>query len=258
MADTTTHPEWSALLVDAVTRPGRIAAAYSAFHHYSTGNQLLALFQCFGRGISPGPINTFVGWKEIGRYVRKGEKALTLCMPVTVKRKPREEAEEDDTFTKFIYRPNWFALAQTAGADYVPPPPPGWDESAALAAMNVQRVPFADTNGNVQGYARGRTVAVSPIAFAPHRTLFHELAHVLLGHTGEAGTLSDDDAMPRSLAEAEAESVALLCCESLALGGADYSRGYIQSWLSGETIPERSAQRIFKAADTILKSGQPK
>jgi len=36
---------------------------------------------------------------------------------------------------------------------------------------------------------------------------------------------------------------------------ADYCRGYIQNWLQGGTIPERSAQRIFAAADKILKAG---
>ena len=54
---------------------------------------------------------------------------------------------------------------------------------------------------------------------------------------------------PRSLREVEAESVALLCCESLALEGADYARGYIQHWLSrgsgfnADAIPEMSAPK---------------
>jgi hypothetical protein len=47
--------------------------------------------------------------------------------------------------------------------------------------------------------------------------------------------------------------VALLCCESLGLPVAEFSRGYIQYWV-GE-IPERSAQKIFHAADLILKAG---
>ena len=55
--------------------------------------------------------------------------------------------------------------------------------------------------------------------------------------------------------EVEAESVALLCLESLGMDGAEYCRGYIQNWLQGSTIPERSAQRIFAAADKILKAG---
>jgi hypothetical protein len=54
----------------------------------------------------------------------------------------------------------------------------------------------------------------------------------------------------------EAEAVALLLCESLQLPSAEYSRGYIQSWLRGDVIPEKSAMKIFGAADRILKAGQ--
>jgi hypothetical protein len=39
-------PKWSALLIEAVTKPGLIMKAYSAFYSYSTGNQILALVQC--------------------------------------------------------------------------------------------------------------------------------------------------------------------------------------------------------------------
>jgi len=38
--------------------------------------------------------------------------------------------------------------------------------------------------------------------------------------------------------------------------GVEHCRGYIQSWHGqGNPIPERSAQRILKAADQILKVG---
>ena len=68
--------------------------------------------------------------------------------------------------------------------------------------------------------------------------------------------MNDGETLPRSLKEAEAESVALICLESLGMPGAEYCRGYIQNWLSGAEIPERSAQRIFSAADKILKAGR--
>jgi hypothetical protein len=64
------------------------------------------------------------------------------------------------------------------------------------------------------------------------------------------------------LREVEAEAVAMLCCEALNLEGADYCRGYIQNWLrpvvasNGEAIPEKSAQKIFRAADQILRAGR--
>jgi hypothetical protein len=122
----------------------------------------------------------------------------------------------------------------------------------------VTEVPFDAMNGNAMGYARDRSIAVSPLSALPHKTTFHELAHVLLGHTGEDVGLHDDEDTPRNLQEVEAESVALLCLAALDLPGVEHCRGYIQSWWkSGEPIPERSAQRILKATDQILKAGAP-
>ena len=85
---------------------------------------------------------------------------------------------------------------------------------------------------------------------------------MILGHTTEA-EFADADSTPRSLREVEAESVALLCCESLGLEGAEYCRGYVQNWLNrgsssdSEMIPEKSAQKIFRAADQIIRAGRP-
>jgi hypothetical protein len=80
-------------------------------------------------------------------------------------------------------------------------------------------------------------------------------AHVLLGHTAE-GEQNDGELTPRNLRECEAEAVAMLCCAALGLPGVEFSRGYIQSWWGASNpIPERSAQRILKAADQILKAG---
>src|SRR2546427_13035654 len=102
-------PKWSALLVEAVNKPGTIMKAYSAFWNYSLGNQLLALVQCQLRGIQPGPINTFPKWQELGRHVKRGERALTLCMPITRKRRD-EESDDENTFTTFVHRAKWFVL----------------------------------------------------------------------------------------------------------------------------------------------------
>jgi len=71
--------------------------------------------------------------------------------------------------------------------------------------------------------------------------------------------VSHYDALTR---EVEAEAVALLCCEVLGIEGSAFCRGYIQNWLrpavngNGEAIPEKSAQKIFRAADQILRAGR--
>ena len=250
------RPTFATLLERAVSEPGKIAEAYSAFHGYSRGNQLLAAFQCGARGIPCGPINSFLGWKRLGRHVTRGQHALSLWMPVTRKVERDEGDDGPDVITRFILTPRWFALAQTEGEPMPAPETPTWDRARALAALDVQEIPFDLPDGNVQGFARGRSIAISPVAAMPVKTTFHELGHVLLGHTGEGDT-SDGADLPRSLREVEAESVALLCLESLGLEGAEYARGYVQHWLRGEVIPERSAQRIFKAADQILSAGRP-
>ncbi len=253
-------PKWSTLLVEAVNKPGLIMKAYSAFWPYSIGNQLLALVQCHLRGIQPGPINTFPKWQTLGRVVKRGERALTLCMPITRKRRDKD-SDDEHTFTSFVHRARWFVVSQTIGSELGPVTIPGWDAERALAGLSIERIAFDKTDGNVQGFARARQVAINPVAQLPHKTLFHEMAHVLL-HTSE-GDFTDTEQTPRKLHEVEAESVALLCCEALNLAGADYARGYIQHWLyqgigyDADAIPEKSAQKIFRAADQILRAGRP-
>jgi hypothetical protein len=66
----------------------------------------------------------------------------------------------------------------------------------------------------------------------------------------------DGDITPRNLRECEAKAVALLRCAALELPGVEHCRGYIQSWCGAKNpIPERSAQRVLKVADQILKAG---
>src|SRR5688572_17320538 len=98
------------LLRSAVIEPGTISAAYRQFHSYSLGNQLLAWAQCVERGITPGPIATYQRWRELGRQVKRGEKAITLCRPVTVKRSTTADdgTEETTAATWFVFKPFWF------------------------------------------------------------------------------------------------------------------------------------------------------
>ena len=109
------------LLEEAVTKPGTLMRAYSLFWNYSLGNQILALIQANRRGIALGPIASFNRWKELGRHVKRGEKAIELCMPVMCKRTITEqgqdgnETETEITFKRFVFRRNWFMLSQPMG-----------------------------------------------------------------------------------------------------------------------------------------------
>jgi N-terminal domain of anti-restriction factor ArdC len=255
--------DFAALLQSAVEEPGNVRTSYSMFWNYSLGNQMLALGQCISRGIDPGPIATFNGWRQHGRFVKKGEKAIVLCMPVASKKAitiheggKDQGRQETITFTRFMRKPNWFVLSQTDGDEYKPENPPGFDFKRALKALDIERVEFAILDGNCHGYADKRTVAVSPVAPLPERTLLHEIAHVLLGHTAEGPMTDSTERTPCDIRELEAEATGTLCCAALGIGDLNESRRYIQSWYRSKTIPEPSARKIFQAVDTILKAGR--
>ena len=248
---------FSQMLRDAVNQPGILSEAYSTFHNYSIGNQMWAWSQCVARDIPLGPIATFKRWQELGRSVQKGQKAISLIMPVTIAKKDAQGERTGDVFQMFTVRNGWFVMSQTEGEDYQHEvPTPSWDKAKALEALGITESAFEMANGNVQGYAQDSTIAINPVAQYPHKTRFHEVAHVVLGHTKE-GRMDDDERTPRDIREVEAESVAYILCSLLDLPGLHESRGYIQNWLQGAEISDKSAQRIFAAANKIMEAGNP-
>jgi hypothetical protein len=86
------------------------------------------------RGAQPGPLATFNKWKELGRHVKKGEKAISLRIPIscsrtkTVQKDDGTTEEEAFTFNNFLLKARWFTLHQTEGAEYQPTSLPDWNE----------------------------------------------------------------------------------------------------------------------------------
>ena len=268
-------PDFLALLREALTQPGRISKAYSLFHSYSFGNAVWVAVQLDVRGEPLAPIASFRRWRELGRTVKQGSKALCMSMPVTVKAKTDAKPAEADPGTAqdddrrrvlFMVRRTWFALHHTEPLPGAVPQAieaiaPDWDADRALVALDITREAFQHYNGNVQGYARpkARRVAVSPLAANPAKTLFHEVGHCLL-HSEQA-RMEDAAELTRDLAEVEAESVAYLCCAVLGVAGLEESRGYVQTWLAGsgsnaDAFTDRHARRVLGAVDKILKAGR--
>ena len=240
----TNKHNYEAIVKEALTNPGKLSACFRMFHNYSIGNQWLAAMQLS----QIEPINTFKGWQRLGRFVKKGEKAISLLMPITIK-----EKETGGMF--FISRRNWFGLSQTSGADFVPETLPNFDLDRALAALKISKEPFKMVDGNCQGYARpnASTIAINPIATNPAKTALHEIAHCLL-HS-DAVQMADNASLARDVKEVEAELTAYLVLSLLGVtDNMDESRGYIQNWNAGEQV---RYGRVFSTADRILKAGRP-
>ena len=202
--------------------------------------------------IGAQPISTYLGWKHLGRQVKAGSHAISLYMPVTIKdREHLDQAGEPTVKQVFVYRANWFGLDQTDGAPYKMPDAIPFDKSTVLTSLGITEVPFAISNGNVQGYAEGMDLAINPVAEDPLSTMFHELGHIVLGHTDKT-----IDHSPQGVSEVEAEAVAYILCSVF-----EYTkpmadmRGYIQNWnKANDGISKDSAKRIFKAVSDILKA----
>jgi antirestriction protein ArdC len=242
------------LLNEALERPGVLSACYSQFYNYSLGNQMALWSQLAYQGKELQPVATYKRWAASNRQVRKGEKSMSIMMPITFK----DKVNPDNSFTKFMLKNCIFAIDQTEGDTFAPELKiPTWDSQLALATLNIAQVNFTELNGNCQGFASGKSIAVNPIAAFPHKTRFHELAHVVLGHT-KAEAFHCDVNLSRNVEEVEAESVAYILCSLLGMEGTTESRGYIQHWLKGAELQDKTAQRIFSAANKILKAGQAK
>ncbi|OLC62313.1 MAG: hypothetical protein AUH89_01430 [Ktedonobacter sp. 13_1_40CM_4_52_4] len=128
---------------------------------------------------------------------------------------------------------------------------------AALAKLNITKVPFRKNDANIQGYARGRDIAVNPFAVHPGKTLMHELGHVVLGHTLPE-TIAEYETH-RGIMEFQAEATAHLTMNELGQltdEMATHSCGYIQDWLEGERPPDKAIRQVFAATDQILKAGR--
>ena len=134
---------------------------------------------------------------------------------------------------------------------------PEWDLDTALQRLAIRLVPFDALSGNLQGYSRGRDIAINPIAVNPPKTRFHEIGHVVLGHTAPEALAEYQT--HRGVMEFQAEASAYLTMnelEQLDEATATRSRGYVQTWLRGERPPERAIRDVFVATDKILKAGR--
>jgi antirestriction protein ArdC len=253
--------DWAATLTEALNAPGALGTTYARFYNYSFLNQIRLAMQ----GVHE-PVGTYNRWQELGRHVRKGSKAKIVLAPVLVggnlkdgngnvvlgsDGKPRKR----QILVGFRDSRTVFGFSDTDGDDLPPVDLPGWDTDTALAALNVDRVPFTMVNGNAQGYAfedtDGRHLALNPTAAYPAKTLLHELAHLTLGHCKHG------DETHRGVAEFEAESVAYLAAKELELVNwdASESRAYIQTWLGGTEVSDDNISRVFAAVNKILAAG---
>lgn len=252
--------EWHRLLDEALTAPGSLTGVYDRFHDYSITNMLLFRMQ----GIHE-PVASFSRWKALGRHVVRGARAKEVIVPVLIK-EPAEPGEGETLEEKrervarligFKLVRGVYALSDTDGKEPQVIPVPGWDLATALDKLGIREVAFDNTNGNLQGWSSGTEFAINPIAVNRNKTVYHELGHIVLGHT--IPHHFEEYQAHRGIMEFQAEATAYLVMNELELMDdetASHSRGYIRHWLGEEQPPDQAIRQVFTAADRILKAGR--
>lgn len=209
------------------------------------------------------PVATYKRWQAIGRQVVSGAKAKEVLVPLLRTERVAPDPNDPEAprtrevLTGFKLVRSVFVLSDTAGEALPPAPVRHWHYANALINLGIQEVPFTEMDGNVQGYSEGHSIAINPVAMHPEKTRFHELGHVVLGHT--LPWLRAEYATHRGVMEFQAEGTAYICMNELERmdeAAASHSRGYIRHWLQDEQPPEQAIRQVFGAADRILRAGR--
>lgn len=243
--------DWPALLTQALTLPGQLGTTYCRFYQYSFQNQILL----WSQGVTE-PCAPFSVWKSLGRIPVKGGGRYVMH-PVPFRKTNKKTGEEEVVVCRFRLKRTTFPYSNTEGPEVEWPELPAWDWQRALATLDIEQVPYSLVDGNTQGYALGRQVAVSPVAVYPLKTGLHELGHIILGHTA-AEDLDDGEMLCRGVREFQAEAVAYLLAHEIGLTqwAPEESRAYIQGWLGNQEVSERHIRSVFGAVDRILAAGR--
>jgi antirestriction protein ArdC len=203
----------------------------SRFHHYSWGNSLL-IAQQYPEASKVAGYRT---WQQLGRQVRKGEKAIMILAPVVYNAKPKdgEEPSTEGRVVRGFRSVPVFDYGQTDGEDLpeIATRLEGTDPVHAFRRLQVvagelgYTVSFEEMGGKKNGECRfdTRTIAIRT-GIAPAqtvKTLAHELGHAILHNPEEQAKRPFD----RSIAELEAESVAYVISRDLGIDSGKYSFG---------------------------------
>jgi hypothetical protein len=243
--------DWAKIIDIALAMPGSVGTVYNRFYNYSYANQALLWMQG-----AREPVATLKRWNALGRTVLSGSKAFEIIIPL-FSHKPKDTEDEEAALIGFKSVRRIFTLSQTDGDELPSVQIPEWNVDDALRQLGITRMQFRRNDSNVQGYARGREVAINPFAVHPNKTLFHEVGHIVLGHT--TPEMLAEYEQHRGIFEFQAEATAHLAMNELGQltdEMATHSRGYIQDWLKGERPPDKAIREVFRATDVILKAGR--
>jgi hypothetical protein len=212
------------------------ARASNGLARYSLTNQLLVALQSQGRARF---VAGFKQWLRLGYCVKKGERALRILAPMTVKERDRrtgEETGETKTFFRTVFVFFQDQVVPLPSGEAVPLEPPREPLSGDSHAHLLPRlrafceslgysVSFEVLDGPAGGWCDRRARRIVVDAQTPPngqlRTLVHECAHAL-------GV--DYDRYSREQSEVLADAITFVVCSSVGLAVDGESISYVAGW----------------------------
>ncbi|MDP4280426.1 MAG: DUF192 domain-containing protein [Dehalococcoides mccartyi] len=234
----------------------------SKFHEYSIGNLILIMLQKPDATRVAG----FSTWKDLYRWVKKGEKGIAIlapCMPPKKKElepsdvenaPDEEETEIRPIYFKVVYV---FDVSQTEGKplpEFEVPPLTGeaneelFELVMHLAESQGLEVGFEskpDQDPDIKGYYTGKIIWIRPEESRAQqlKTLLHEVAHYY-----SEGVFR----IPRSDAETIAESVAFTIGAHFGFDTGARSFPYVAVWSKDKKVLEANLASIRKVSEKIF------
>ena len=234
----------------------------SKFHDYSIGNQILIMIQKPDAARVAG----FNTWKDLGRWVRKGEKGIAILAPVMPPKLKPEEREQDETETEAEIEPRpvhfkvvyVFDVSQTEGKplpEFEVPVLSGEANEELFARLldlmksrgirvSLEPRPYLDPGIKGQ-YSHGEIwVRPEEPGAQQLKTLVHEIAHYY-----SEGVFR----IPRQDAETIAESAAYVVGAHYGFDTGVRSFPYVALWAKDKKVLDQNLSSIRRVAGTILE-----
>jgi len=232
----------------------------SKFHDYSIGNLILIMLQKPDATRVAG----YTTWKELDKYVRKGEKGIAIlapCMPPKKTKVVEPEDENDESLVEvtpiYFKVVHVFDISQTDGEplpEFEVPSLTGeanerlFDMVTALARSqgldaSFESRPYQDPA--IKGTYSGKNIWVRPEESRAQqlKTFLHEVAHYY-----SEGVFR----IPRKDAETIAESVAFTVGVHFGFDSGVRSFSYVALWAEDKKVLEANLTAIRKVSTRII------
>ena len=244
------------------------------FHSYSFRNQMLIALQKPDATRVAG----FNRWKELGRSVNRGEKAITIIAPAPIYADVVDDAGnavlgDDGKKKRTVVSSRFttaavFDISQTSGEplphydrELKETPPEGFEDDLTTAIQDKGfTVSEEELQPGHQGYTTtdgSKRVVIAKGLNPAQRaeTLAHELGHIAAGHIDRAGEYHTGHGGQRSNMEVEAQSISYVLVRANGMSPAmgRSSAPYVAGW--GSKDPDalkNSGTAVSKAVKGLL------